>query len=189
MDSCISSYQVPVVPTMPGQCRQLLLLTMYQWLLMMKKHNSVLIPSPYPTTFSLPCQTDLQILLHFYILISRSLKVLSATELLQYWHKAVKIKAIQLADGIVLSSIDQIYHNLHDDFIRMSYLLTADLVWIRYRNQKKQLVVTFQLVKHSTIFPSMDKFKVILKLNNRAQVLDTYWTQESFTNLHASHIN
>jgi len=49
--------------------------------------------------------------------------------------------------------------------------------------------MTFQLVKHCTIFASMDKFKMILKLDNRAQVLYTYWTQEAFTNFNSSHID
>jgi len=39
------------------------------------------------------------------------------------------------------------------------------------------------------IFASMGKLEMILKLNNRAQVLDTYRTQEAFTNLNSSHIS
>jgi len=58
-------------------------------------------------------------------------------------------------------------------------------VQLRLMTCKK--MTTFQLVKHSSIFSSMNKFKMVLKLNNRAQVLYTYWTQKSFTNLNTSH--
>ena len=47
--------------------------------------------------------------------------------------------------------------------------------------------MTFQLVNNSSIFSGMDQFKMVLKLNNRAQVLQTYWTQKAFTNLNTSH--